>query len=478
MALVEERRGDLAHEGAAVPDAPSTPTEVRNLVRRLLRPELPPEVEYTARQQELLVRWLAPAADGGPAPSVTADEVAELLPDFKRFRAYIEDRLAPVGERMKERERAIADRRPTSTDYADMLESSIPVFLQPLGAAGTGPALFGSFLRRFAAQIRSGGPHEVHDLLPALFAAELRSPEINERAADPNSDGLFINSLIRPTLARLKANAPTAHASHEGRRYFLQLLIEGAERSRGPVKLPYRIALLFSQNHADTLATPSERPFLLHTLERALATGAVKEHVRVDALGAFAHLVEDAVRSVQPGTRVAPHRLSLAATMLALRALLAVLTDDEKTSVIRAVLGLEVAGFPPPLSWRPGTTFDDWFLEKVHISTSPDAKADASFRRALRLRDSLFFHEKLLYLAAYCSADPMRRSELAGAIERPLRFGATATPLPSTPFDLSAALELRVSHPRDLLSIFSRYLAVHLEKEAAALAAFSDPAAP
>ncbi len=475
MALIEERRGDIALEEAGSPDAPTTPAEVRNLVRRLLRPELPPDLEYSARQQEILVRWLAPSTDGGPAPSITGDEVAELLPDYKRFRSYIEERLAPVGARLKDRERELANRRPTPADYADMLEAAIPVFLQPLGAAGTGPALFGSFLTRFAAQIRAGGPHEVRDLLPALFAAELRTPEINERAADPQSDGLFINSLVRPTLARLKANGPTALATHDGRRYFLQLLIEGAERSKGPVKLPYRIAVLFSQNHAETLATPSERPFLLHVLERVLATGILTDHVKNDALGGFAPLVESAVRSVAPGTLVAPHRLSLAATMLTLRALLAVLTDDEKTALIQAVLGLEVSGFPPPLSWRPGTTFDDWFLDKAQIASRPTTQADLSFRRALRLRDSLFFHEKLLYLAAYSHADPVHRSELAGAIERPPRFGASATPPPAAPFALSTALELRVSRPSDFLSIYARYLSVHLEKEAIALAAFAPP---
>lgn len=473
MALVEERRGDIAFDEAASPDTPTTPAEVRNLVRRLVRPELPSEAEYSARQQEILVRWLTPSAGGGPAPSVSADEVAQLLPDYLRFREYIEERLAPVGARMKEQEREHHNRRLAPSDYAAMLEQAIPVFIRPLGAAGTGPALFGSFLSRLVEQVRNGGPHEVRDILPVLFAPELRSPEINGGAADPKSDGLFINSLVRPTLARLKASA-NAVSSHDGRPYFVHLIIEGAERSKGPVKLPYRIAVLFSQSHGGTLASPSERPLLLRLLERALASDVLDGRVRVDALGPFAPIVENAIRAVALETRLTPGRLQLAATMLTLRALLALVTDDEKTDVLRTVLGLDVAGFPPPLSWMPGATFDDWFLDKVRIPPRDNPKADASFLRALRLRDSLLFHEKLLYLAAYSHSDPDRRAELAGAIERPIRFGASATPAPSTPFDLTSTLNLRVSQPRDLLSIFSRYLSVNLKNEADALSALRD----
>jgi hypothetical protein len=475
-ALVLERRADIAWEEDAPDDAhldeavardgpPRTIEEVQAYLQQALRPGYFARARLSKRQREILLRTLLPLDDGTPGPAITGGELADLVPAVAAFRAYVGDRLKPLMVLVKEQERVAADAPLTPADRAAILCAATPGLLAPLGAAGTGPALLGSFLARLAARVETGEPAEVRDTLQALFAPEFRDPVINERAADPARDGLLVTSLVRPTLARIKAAETAVRVVHGGRTFLVRLVIESAERSHGPVKQPYRIAALVLQDHSASLAAPSERPRMLALLEHAITERGIAEALRTEPLAPFAPLIERAVASVAAERGVAPARLRLAAVSAVVGALLTILADDEKTWLITAVLGLSVRGLPPPRDWAPGQTFDDGFLSAVVIPSRGAPRDDATFLWALRLRDSLTFSEKVLLVTAYVLAPTVEaRTALRMQVDRPVLAGPDSVPAPATPPDLASLLALRASSIVDLTLVFERWLTPALSR--------------
>lgn len=473
---VAEWRAKESAEQVQAPPIPEDFDAYRELVKTFVQPGLLLRSSFAPQQQDILVDWLAPRPDGRPSATITGDEAAQLLPTFGVIRTFLRDALAPVFGIAKQRLRVREDAPLAPEEIAALLETAIPRLLTPLGAAGSGPALIESFLRRFAQRIRDGATLEVYDTLPVLFGPELRDPIFNEHAADPLRDGLLINSLIRPTLTRLKGRGLTAAVASGNRHFVFRIMIEGAERSRGPVKLPYRIAVFYSQVHATAFQVPYERPDLLRFLETAIAEHALSDRVRSSVLGPILPVIERTVANLPLDHPMPRPRIRLAAMLRAVEFLLPVLTDDEKTWFLCAFFNLELPGLPPPVQFAQGQTYVDWFLDAVKIPSRGNPVADSSFQRALRLRDSLFFGEKLSFLAIYYHAESLdARMRLSVPVERPVRLGAYNIPELPLPADLSSVMRLRASREDHMLAFLDTWLSKDLPQTLSGIMALYGP---
>lgn len=342
------------------------------------------------------------------------------------------------------------------TECARVLRIAIVPLLRSLGP-GDARCLMASLLERIAAQVAAGQAAEVRGLLPEVFQPELRTPELNALAHDPSKDADLLDSLIRPTISRLRALQPSAFVRAADQTYRASLVLAGPERSRGPVRQPYRIALQLHPHRTDALGTFHYRTRLFPRILQIVSRQPGLDALPLSRFGPFGPIASRAVeiRGYADASERAVLRLRVAVALL--DHVLPLLDFDEKACFLASLLDVSLRAGPD----RP--RFDDWFLQAIVLATTEDDEpfADAFLRMLLEL-DELSFAEKVAAIGHYrrLPADDRDRGAfhllLKSALSRAVVPDADLLDVP--PVDLESLLPERVLHPEDFLRTVGRDL--------------------
>ncbi|MEO6326504.1 MAG: hypothetical protein ABIQ65_17910 [Thermoanaerobaculia bacterium] len=292
------------------------------------------------------------------------------------------------------------DRQLAAADKAALLRAATETLLSFLGAGDARQVML-SFLARLAEQLERGELPTVTAVLPKLFAPELRNPTLNPNASDPEKDATLLTSLVRPTLSRIKATPVDARVSLRSRSYLVNLVLEGPEKSRGPVKLPYRISVQFRHDFSASLEQSPWRPVLGRKLQQLLTSYDPSVVFPLDRLGRFGPAIRRAVELAGYSNDGERAVFMAVASMKLVELLLPVLSDEEKARFLGFLLDL-------PLREGPVTgRFQDWFIAAAEIADSEEGDPFIEpFKTCLRDTDALHFREKLFFLGFFHRLPP------------------------------------------------------------------------
>ena len=342
------------------------------------------------------------------------------------------------------------------------LRGCAPALLAPLGP-GAAQALMGAFLSRLAQRIQDGEPPELRGTLVDLFAPELRDPTINDSATDPTRDGALLSSLVRPTLSRLRQAATGARWGPIGHRRVLSLVIDGAERSRGPVRQEFRIAVLSFPEYGASVTLPLHRAWLLTLLREGIDRFHPAEHLRLSALAPLDRVVRRLLDDVKDTQSPRCERLTLAAVFAVLSDVLPVLRDLEKASVLSAVFDLPLA--PRVTLLGAPRDLESWFLNAVLLRAAPtDCFPPTTIISVLSSTRALTFAEKIVLAKLYDLArdDQEYRDRVSSCIDMLSFLGVLSVPAPEGA-SLGETLARRVSSVADYTALVARRAASALE---------------
>ena len=315
--------------------------------------------------------------------------------------------------------------------------------------------LMRSFLDRLADRIANGGKDgtTAEDVLPKLFAPELRNVAWNSHADDPSQDMVLVTSLIRPTLSRLRATPVEALVGLRGRSYTVSLRLQGPEKSKGPVKVPFRITAQFRHDFSDSLGERSERTYWANALGRTLKRYDTAAVFPLDRLGEFGRCIRRAVELGSSYTSDADRtNLTTLTTIKMLDLiLLPALSDEEKRRFLSYLLGIPTPPNPDPHS------FADWFIEAAEIQDDDEWRAvTVLLKKRLIQAKGLSFGEKLFFLSVFHhlpigGEDRFVLSSLIGGAKSEPRYERREGPRSCEQIDLNEMVRGRVENFEDFV---------------------------
>lgn len=356
----------------------------------------------------------------GALPKFADEQLATLLrilrdekANFDRLNAQHREKLAKIEAEYAQKCEAlpleafipddvVAGAALSPTDHARLIRQATPPLLRCLGA-GDAERVFRAVLERLATQIEAGGETTLCGYLPDVFAPVLRDPLLNPHADAPAKDAAFLDSLVRPSISRLRAADPAVLVRVQSLAYRASLLLSGPERPRGPVRQTYRIGVQLHLHKTHALGASRYRERLTGQFLDLVAKAPYEDVLPLEKFGPLGALAARAVELrgySSPGSRRA---LRLQGAFTLLRAILPLLHFEEKAAFLATLLGAEIH----PCS---GTRrFDDWFLEAVAF---PDAPEDEFFDACLALvpmLDEFLFAERLAVLGHLRQLPPRHR---------------------------------------------------------------------
>lgn len=410
----------------------------------------------------------------GALPNFTDEQLTKLLrilhdekAKFDRINAEHQDKLAKIEAEYAKKcealppeafipDEVIAGAALSPTDHAHLIRQAAAPLLRCLGA-GDAERVFRAVLERLAAQIEAGGDTTLRGYLPDVFATVLRDPLLNPHADTPAKDAAFLDSLVRPSLSRLRAADPAVLVRAQGVAYRATLLLSGPERPRGPVRQTYRIGVQLHQHKTHALGTSRYRERLTVQFIDLVAKAPYEDVLPLERFGRLGALAARAVELrgySSPGSRRA-FRLQGAFTLLG--AILPLLHFEEKAAFLASLLGAEIH----PCSGA--RRFDDWFLDAVAFPDLPEDEFFEACLEVLPMLDEFSFTERLAFLGHLRQLPPRHRDvntlfvAFRSALATPTRTEETVFESPIVAID--EILTERVLHPDAFIASLERELA-------------------
>lgn len=379
--------------------------------------------------------------------------------------ARVEDEYARASEALPLEafipEGVTADAALSPTDYAGLIRDAIEPLLRCLGP-GDASRVFRVVFERLAAQVEAGGATILQGFLPDLLAPVLRDPLLNPHAGTPAQDTVFLDSLVRPSLSRLRAASPSTLVRLRGMAYRACLLLSGPERPRGPVRQTYRIGVQLILHTTHALDTWRYRTRLMSLFLKLVGNAPYED---VLPLAAFGPLGAHVARAVEirgyrsPGARRL-HRLQGALTLL--DRVLPLLHFEEKATFVAELLAADLA----PRASAP--RFDDWFFGAVAFPTLPEDDFLEACLALLPMLEELSFTERVAVLGHLRQLPSGHRdvNTLFVAFRAALTAPARTTDAQFTKpaIDLDQVIAERVLHPDAFVALIDRDLAAVLLK--------------
>ncbi len=353
--------------------------------------------------------------------------------------------------------------RLTAQDKAAILRGTIDTLVSPLGA-GVAREFVQSFLSRIAIQLDEGKGASLSGTLLELFEPELRNATLNEQAGDPSRDGEFIDSPVRPTFTRLRATPVEASLTLRGRRYVVNLVIQDPGKSKGPIRVPFRVSVQIRPDSSWSLGLSPEQVDLRVFLFEEYRRPEAQRVFQVDRLGRFGLVAQVAAApSLNDKTGWPALRLTFA-VMRIIELLLPVLTDAEKAQLLSYVLDLPLAGAVP------SKRFSDWFIGAAQIRDEPESqRLTDAFKLELRRSSAYRFTEKLFLLGLYARLEPgspdrFRFSHELSSAATLCPADHSGTPISPDRIDVEKLIRDRVENFDDFLRMIEHHVRARVDK--------------
>lgn len=409
----------------------------------------------------------------GALPNLTDEQLANILrilrdekAKFTRLNEQHREKLAKIEAEYAQKCEALpleafipdevtADAALPRPDHATLIRLAITPLLRCLGP-GDGERVFRAVLERLAAQVEAGGDTSLRGYLSDIFAPVLRDPLLNPQADAPAKDADFLDSLVRPSISRLRSAAAAGFVRVHGVAYRASLLLSGPTRPRGPVRQTYRLGVQLHQHKTHALDTSRYRERLTEHFFRLVATAPYEDVLPLERFGPLGARVTRAVEICGYSSHGSRRILRLEGALMLLNALLPLLHFEEKAAFLADLVGAEL---------RPCTTarrFDDWFFDAVSYPPAPENEFFDACLRLLPMLDELSFAERLAILGHLRQLPPRHQDvntlfvAFRSALESPARTEETAFVGPLVAID--QILSERVLHPDAFVAWFEREL--------------------